>query len=99
MNTRRSTSLDVLVLDRHAAFTMREVCRACGADQRFVLELVAEGIIDPLDETDEWQFSGEALVRARRAHRLMRDLGVNLPGVALALDLLDELEQRRRSIG
>ena len=96
MSTRRSTSLDVMILDRHAAFSMREICRACGTDKRFVLELVAEGIIEPLDEADDWRFSGEALVRARSAQRLMRDLGVNLPGVALALDLLDELERLRR---
>lgn len=97
MTSRRAASVDVLILDRHAAFSMREVCRACGADRSFVLELVAEGIIDPLDEADDSRFSGEALVRARRAHRLMHDLGVNVPGVALALDLLDELERLRRS--
>jgi len=33
--------------------------------------------------------------RARRAIRLSRDLDVNLPGVGLALELLDELEDLR----
>jgi len=34
--------------------------------------------------------------RARIALRLERDLGINVPGVALALELLEELEQLRR---
>ena len=33
-----------------------------------------------------------------RAHRLQRDLGLNLAGVALALELLDEIEALRSRI-
>lgn len=43
-----------------------------------------------------WQFDGLAVVRVQRVVRLQRDLGVNLPGAALALELLDELENLRR---
>lgn len=39
-----------------------------------------------------WRFSGKSLRRARSAHRLQRDLGLNLAGIALVLDLMDELE-------
>ena len=42
-----------------------------------------------------WRFDGVAVVRVQRALRLQQDLGVNLPGVALALELLDELEKLR----
>ena len=50
-----------------------------------------------LDAT-EWHFSGAALRRVRRALRLERDLELNLAGVALALDLMDELEQLRNEL-
>ncbi len=43
----------------------------------------------------QWRFSGSALQRARTAMRLQRDLGINLAGVALAMDLLDEIEELR----
>jgi chaperone modulatory protein CbpM len=46
----------------------------------------------------EWHFSGAALRRARVAVRLERDLELNLAGVALALDLLDELAQLRHEL-
>lgn len=88
-----------VMLDRHTTFSISEFCRACGADREFVQALITEGIIDPLGESSSWRFHGEALVRAQRARRLMHDLGINLPGVALVLDLLDEVEALRRNAG
>jgi chaperone modulatory protein CbpM len=46
----------------------------------------------------EWRFSGTALRRARTALRLQRDLEINLPGVALALELLEEIDKLRRTL-
>lgn len=43
----------------------------------------------------QWRFSGSSLRRARLALRLSHDLEVNAPGVALALDLMDEIEELR----
>jgi chaperone modulatory protein CbpM len=40
-------------------------------------------------------FSGCALLRARAALRLVRDLEVSVAGAALVLDLLDEIETLR----
>ena len=40
----------------------------------------------------DWQFTSLAIIRVARAKRLERDLSLNPPGVALALDLLDEIE-------
>jgi hypothetical protein len=42
-----------------------------------------------------WQFTTLSIVRVAKAKRLVRDLGLNLPGVALALDLLDQLHEVR----
>ena len=43
----------------------------------------------------EWRFAGASLRRTRVATRLARDFELNPPGVALALDLLDEIEALR----
>ena len=40
---------------------------------------------------EDWRFTGESLRRARLAWWLTRDLELNPPGVAMALDLLDEI--------
>ena len=51
-------------------------------------------MLQPSGESPEqWRFSGRSLSRVRVAARLRRDLEINPPGVALALDLLDEIEQ------
>ena len=43
----------------------------------------------------QWRFSGSALRRTRLAIRLARDLEVNPPGVALAIDLIEEIDALR----
>ncbi|MBC8379409.1 MAG: MerR family transcriptional regulator, partial [Planctomycetes bacterium] len=50
------------------------------------------------DEIYLWRFSGSSLVRVRSAQRLQRDLGVNLAGIALALDLIEELDNLRTQL-
>lgn len=90
------------LLDEQLRLTLRDMCRVCGVPAEFLAELVSEGVIDVQVEgrrrrapMHQWRFDGVAVVRVQRAVRLQQDLGVNLPGVALALELLDELERLR----
>ena len=89
-----------VVLDESLTLTLHEVCEVCGVEESIVIEMVREGIAEPIDATaSKWQFTGVAAARIRTAHRLRRGLDVNLPGAALALELLeqiDELERRRK---
>ncbi|HEY5646952.1 MAG TPA: chaperone modulator CbpM [Pseudomonadales bacterium] len=96
MSNERRAELSGMVLDTRTTFTLVEFCSACGVEQRWITEMVEEGVIEPIANRDDWQFHGEALLRAKRAMRLVRDLGVNWPGAALALDLLEEIERLQR---
>ncbi|MCE2519262.1 MAG: chaperone modulator CbpM [Alphaproteobacteria bacterium] len=84
------------LLDERTVFTLRELCVACGVHAEIVIEMVEEGVLDPrgADQAD-WRFSGSAVTRAQKALKLARDLRVNWPGAALALDLLEEIERLR----
>ncbi len=103
---RRSRALiDAELLDEQLRLDLRDMCRICGVHAEFLMELVEEGIITPQlprrrarasAPLRAWQFDGIAVVRVQRAVRLQQDLGVNLPGIALALELLDELEHLRQ---
>ncbi|HMK87020.1 MAG TPA: chaperone modulator CbpM [Steroidobacteraceae bacterium] len=85
------------IVEEAAVFRVADLSRMLCVEERHIVELVEEGVLRTLDvETAEWRFGGEALRRARIALNLERDLGINLPGVALVLELLDELEQLRR---
>ena len=87
------------VLEDLTGLTLDDLCRACGAPAPLLVELVEEGVITPCDSTDgEWRFTGMHLRHARVAVRLQRDLGVNPAGAALALQLMDELEQLRAQL-
>ena len=85
-----------IVPEEPTELTLAEVCRACAVQTEFIVELVEEGVLAPIGrEPHHWRFSGEHMRRARVALRLQRDLGVNLAGAALALQLLDEVEALR----
>ena len=76
--------------------SLAELCRVCALPAERVIELADAGVIEPRGgEQARWQFHSVSVVRIRRAVRMERDLGVNPAGVALALDLLDELETLR----
>ena len=75
---------------------LADVCRACAVQTEFVVELVEEGVVAPAGpEPQRWRFTYAHLRRVRVASRLQRDLGVNLAGAALALELLEEIEALR----
>ena len=58
--------------------------------------MVDEGVLEPRGAVPaQWRFSGGAVTRAQKALKLVRDLRVNWPGAALALDLLEEVERLR----
>ena len=80
------------IVEEEVLFTLVELCRACNAEEEHVVAWVLEGVLEPLGKSpQEWRFRGECLRRARMAWRLSHDLGINPAGVALALDLLDEI--------
>ena len=84
------------ILEDQTQLTLADVCRACAAQADRIVELVNEGVLAPAGGTpDYWVFTGIHLHRARVAMRLQKDLGVNLAGAALALELLDELDNLR----
>jgi chaperone modulatory protein CbpM len=85
-----------VVLEELTGLTLIEVSRACAVRAECIVELVDHGLLVPLGrEPHRWRFSGVHLRRANIALRLQRDLGVNLAGAALALQLLDEVEALR----
>ena len=79
-----------------------EICQLCRLDLDAVLELAALGVMSSRERAPgEWQVPATALPRLRVVGRLMRDLGVNVSGAALAVELLDaqrELEIRLRHL-
>ncbi len=92
----RITKVTGFILEEQTELSLADLCRACVAEAARIVELVDEGVLAPAGSTPEsWHFTGVHLQRARVALRLENDLGVNLAGAALALELLDELDSLR----
>ena len=96
----KSSDLAGMVLDEQVEFTLLELCRLCDARARHIAEIVDEGIVQPAGTTPmRWRFTGVMMKRIQIVLRLERDLEINLPGAAMVLELLEEMDYLRHREG
>jgi len=102
MSETETSAPPVELIDEQTTFTLAELCRYCAVEAELIEVLVEQGILEPVGRHgSHWCFPASSLRRTRITLHLQRDLGVNLAGAALALDLLeriDELDARLRAI-
>ncbi len=90
--------LQCTTIDENCEYSLRELCNLCKVHAQFVQDLIDEGIVSPHGQhPGEWKFAAIEIKRIQVSIRLQTDLRINLPGTALALELLEEIEQLRRS--
>jgi chaperone modulatory protein CbpM len=72
-----------------------ELCGRLCVEQQWIVDMVELGALDPCSgrEPSDWAFPRRQLPRVLAMTRLVTDLGVNLAGAAIILDLVEE---RRR---
>lgn len=84
------------ILDEDLECSLHDLCRMCNIPAEMIHDMIDEGLIQPRgNEPLQWRFTAIEVRRVQTTLRLQRDLRVNLPGCALVLDLLDELEKLR----
>ncbi|MCM2258045.1 MAG: chaperone modulator CbpM [Vicinamibacteria bacterium] len=73
--------------------TLEVVAARVGLHPVLIARFVEFGLVEPAERTGEaMHFDATCLPRLQAIVRLRRDLGVNLPGVAVILDLVERLE-------
>jgi len=98
MATKREIVSGVL-LDERTELSLSDVCRACSVHVEWIVSLVEEGVLDPQGvDPESWRFSAVQLRNVQRISRLQRDLGTNLAGAALAIELIEEIEALRERL-
>ena len=91
------------LLDEKTELSLNDLSCACSRSAEWIIELVEEGALEPMVQEpmmqqpmgqlqSQWRFTADSLQRARTAMRLQRDLNINMAGIALALNLLEEIE-------
>jgi chaperone modulatory protein CbpM len=88
------TPVPHVIVEQNIELDLDQLSHSLGCDVDLIVTLVHEGVLQVRGEVPaDWRFPGATLQRARRAVRLARDLDINPPGVALALELLDQIRQ------
>ncbi len=94
MNEKSQSTTPVELIDEQTTFTLAELCRSCAVEAELIEALVEQGILEPTGRQGRhWCFHASSLRRTRIVLHLQQDLGVNLAGAALALDLLERIEE------
>jgi chaperone modulatory protein CbpM len=86
-------------MDTTVIYTTKAICLYHHISNDVLSDMVSWGIASPSGLTPErWLFSQDDYDRIGSALRFNKDLDINVPGAALALQLLDELNKVRRDI-
>jgi chaperone modulatory protein CbpM len=99
MTQQKPDPLAGTLFDESTEITLSQLCEVCAAERALIDDLIAEGILEPVAQrADEPCFAYTSVRITRTVVRLQDDLGVNLAGAALALDLLERIEALEREL-
>jgi MerR family transcriptional regulator/heat shock protein HspR len=76
-----------------------EVIEICGVDEKFVLRLEEERLIAPVVRQDRKLYPQEQVDRIRVARLLIEEMGVNLEGAEVALNMREQMISMQRQFG
>lgn len=86
-------TLTTIISDDEIELTLEEICHTIHVDKDTIYELIEYEVITPSGNTPEnYIFDATCLSRAKKAISFHRDLEVNYPGIALALQLIERIE-------
>ncbi len=87
------------IFDETAEITIVELCDVCSVDRKMIDQMIDEGILELMDSGHgRRRLPYSSVRRTRTVIHLQRDLGVNLAGAALALELLDRIDNLRTQL-
>jgi chaperone modulatory protein CbpM len=95
MSNQDTKAMTGTIFDEATEITIVELCKVCSVNKQTVDELIAEGILEPTNGKDKTRLPYSSVRMTRTVVHLQRDLGVNLAGAALALDLLEQIDSLR----
>ena len=93
------TWIEGAIVENEIHMSIVELSQAASTSEELIMAWVTEGVLSPTGSSpQDWRFGGDSLSRAKTAVRLSRDLEINTPGLALALQLLDQISDLRAQL-
>jgi len=91
--------MQVTFYDDETRLSTRELCHICNVPADMLIELVEYGILEPIGQTPaEWGFQQECIGRVQASLRLRRELEINLPAIALVLEMREQIRALRKQL-
>ena len=95
----KDTLLIGVLIEEQTTTSFTEVCQKYNIPAELLQEMIEQGLFSlQSSEIEKIALNQKELRRIESAFRLHHDLGINLAGVALALDLLDEINQMHQEL-
>ena len=79
-------------------YEMKVVCEKIGLSPRTLRVWIEEGLLEPQREGRRYIFNEEDLQRLLLIRRLREELGVNLAGIDIILQLLDRINELQEEV-
>jgi chaperone modulatory protein CbpM len=89
-----------VAIEESQSLTFEEFCQATNVSKEFIFEMIDYKLVQPQGNSpSEWRFDSLSLRRGRIAASFYHELEIpTMQGVALAVELLEEIEQLRQQI-
>ncbi len=88
-----------VLIDENMTVSFVEACQKYNLSEELLMEMIEHGLVKPHTEKTKYlSFDQKTIGRIQSARRLQEDLAINLAGVVLVLELLDELEHMRSDL-
>ena len=93
------TWIEGAIVENEIHMSIVELSQATSTSEELIMVWVSEGVLSPTGSSpQDWRFGGDSLHRTKTAMRLSKDLEINTPGLALALQLLDQISDLRAQL-
>lgn len=92
--------LRIVSPSNEAPYTIEDLARRGGVTPALVQRYLDEGLLAPVagNARTSWFFDDNALFELRRIQRLRRELGVNIAGVAVIRELLQQIDELKAEL-
>lgn len=82
-----------IIIDRKALLNLDEIIHASHLTHEIIIEMIDYHVLEPSGHSPEtWLFDDLCLKRAKMAASFYHDLEINMAGIALAIDLLEQID-------
>jgi chaperone modulatory protein CbpM len=91
MNDIKHIILSDVVIAETTTYTITEFTQRYAIEEKFLQDMLEHSLIEAVTDADKLYIDLANFKRIQSAIRLQKDLEINLPGIAVILQLIDEL--------